>query len=56
MTTILAFFLSLSSIVNHTTTCETYGARLDGSKVTVCEGKVMKVTDVNGTVYETGKY
>lgn len=40
MTTLFAFFLNLSAIVNHTTTCETYAPRLDGTRVQVCEGKV----------------
>jgi hypothetical protein len=56
MITILAFFLSLNSIVTHTTDCDTYGPRLNGSFVKVCNGSVKSVTDVNGMTREIGKY
>lgn len=34
----------------HTSSCETYGPRVDGVKVTVCAGRVVKMEDAQGNV------
>jgi len=45
----IVMFLSLSiSPVASAPKCETYAPRLDGVSVTVCDGRVTKMTDASG--------
>ncbi len=66
MSTIIALFLKLLASQPETfphvpadvitSLCETIGPRLDGTKVTICNGEVVSVSDVAGHQIMGGKW
>ena len=48
MLSVLALLFSIVTSPVSAPTCETYAPRLDGVSVTVCDGRVTKMTDASG--------